>query len=497
MKFKKFAFVSLISISALQEFFKWIYSDTVDGIIFLDQQSRVQHQILNILNLQEVSFRVFGDGYHKINCNIENKYRAYNIFLHVDAKHDDVNNFYDLNICSNVSYDNQLDNILNIASYESLILSDIPKCIEIFGSNSKILSDSFAQKLSNGMIINHFAGHDGFIHSIMSILFLQSLSPHTIDPFYRFARNILENPYSSSIAHIKDNVVQVFKTNTQDVILCTKEDVQNFYNSTINEFIKFYRLLDYQSYSSKFGSDIFLASNDFPNWYNKLQEKNIDHFRELLLLTNIARSNYQYVECLVDNGVNINSITTANQLTPMRVAVTLGNANMTEFCITHGADINYQTSVKMSYLMIAAYHNYADIIRLLVANNISINTQDQSGMTALHYASLKSNNEILKILLSNGADASIINNKQQSAFAIAYAAKNGDILLEFINNFRHHINKESNIEPQSLSDYCFVSSSEFAGCIAQNIQYEKLFHNDKSLSYLVGIFFEHNCYDIS
>ena len=95
-------------------------------------------------------------------------------------------------------------------------------------------------------------------------------------------------------------------------------------------------------------------------------------------------------------------------------AVENGIHNEASELIESGADINAKTNEQYNEtpLMLAAYWNEIEIVKLLLSKGADINTLDNLGWTALMYAVVESNTEIINILLSEGSDVNTIKSTQ-------------------------------------------------------------------------------------
>ncbi len=95
-------------------------------------------------------------------------------------------------------------------------------------------------------------------------------------------------------------------------------------------------------------------------------------------------------------------------------AVEDGIHNETLELIESGANINATTDeqYKETPLMLAAYWNEKEIVKLLLSKGANINILDNFGWNALMYAVVESNTEIIYILLSEGSEVNTIRSSQ-------------------------------------------------------------------------------------
>lgn len=96
---------------------------------------------------------------------------------------------------------------------------------------------------------------------------------------------------------------------------------------------------------------------------------------------NLRNKNFDIVHFLINNGADRDlNVEMDNGDTPLTIAVSIGNKEIIELLLKHGADINVQNRLK-SALHVAAYNNdvatmkllidYGGDIILLISSNVS------------------------------------------------------------------------------------------------------------------------------
>lgn len=100
------------------------------------------------------------------------------------------------------------------------------------------------------------------------------------------------------------------------------------------------------------------------------------------------------VQVLLDKGVDVNTQTPYNKLTPLHIAVQGNDTKMVKFLISKGADVN------------AYYKSSSDYS----GTNFRPASVEEEGLSPLHIAVMFNKEKAAKILLKNGADVNIKNN---------------------------------------------------------------------------------------
>ncbi len=95
-------------------------------------------------------------------------------------------------------------------------------------------------------------------------------------------------------------------------------------------------------------------------------------------------------------------------------AAAIGNAEIVDFLIEKGADVNTKDD-SWTVLSSAAYHGHAGVVRLLLAKGADVNDSNSNGNTALMQAASAGHPRIVKLLLDKGADERAVNNKGWTA----------------------------------------------------------------------------------
>lgn len=99
-----------------------------------------------------------------------------------------------------------------------------------------------------------------------------------------------------------------------------------------------------------------------------------------------------------------------------------GDSKALSTALSNGADVNQQTKIGNTPLMVAAKIGDRPTIEVLLSHNADVNLRNNAGATALMIAVKHDNPHVVTLLLDNGADPTIKNKNGHTAsnFALAY-----------------------------------------------------------------------------
>ncbi len=117
------------------------------------------------------------------------------------------------------------------------------------------------------------------------------------------------------------------------------------------------------------------------------------------------KGNEEAILLLLENGEDINGGDEKFNETPLHIAATAGQSEITELLLKEGADIQARSMSEKTPLHKAVFFGQFDTVKLLVEKGADVNARDKSGYTPLHSsASNRASLEIAKFLLEKGAD---------------------------------------------------------------------------------------------
>lgn len=98
-------------------------------------------------------------------------------------------------------------------------------------------------------------------------------------------------------------------------------------------------------------------------------------------------------------GIQKNIITNYVTTTPLCLAISRGDIELTKKFVEYGADVNEQSNGKTP-VMYAARYNKVEIIKILLNNGANLKMKDSQGFNALDYAKLSNATEAIIFLKS-------------------------------------------------------------------------------------------------
>ncbi len=97
-------------------------------------------------------------------------------------------------------------------------------------------------------------------------------------------------------------------------------------------------------------------------------------------------------------------VTAAGCAIPLLHASAEGDKEQVVTLLDEGLDVNARSPfVRTTPLILAAWNNHLDMVRLLLDRGADANAEDLTGWTALHAAAFAGNTEIMQLLLERGA----------------------------------------------------------------------------------------------
>ena len=130
---------------------------------------------------------------------------------------------------------------------------------------------------------------------------------------------------------------------------------------------------------------------------------------ETPLMCAIEVGNKDIVECLVEKGADINKRAVLGLMTPLTLAINKGNKDIVEYLVEKGSDINKRAILGlMTPLMLAIGAGNEDIVECLVEKGADVNKVTILGGTSLMCAIEVENKDIVKYLVEKGADVNKI-----------------------------------------------------------------------------------------
>lgn len=130
---------------------------------------------------------------------------------------------------------------------------------------------------------------------------------------------------------------------------------------------------------------------------------------EINLFEASAAGRFDVVANLVQNHPDAINFYAEDGFTPLGLACYFGHADIAEYLVREGADVNMPSNngFKVFPIHSAAAGNFTQIARMLIENNAFVNVKQQAGATPLHSAAQNGNIDLLILLLEHGADVNV------------------------------------------------------------------------------------------
>lgn len=156
--------------------------------------------------------------------------------------------------------------------------------------------------------------------------------------------------------------------------------------------------------------------------------------------------NVQILEMLLRHGADVNARNLGQKQidpgagnTALHYAAELGFKTVAETLINHGATVNAQNAHGKTPLQLTAEKGFKAVAELLLSHQADVQIKDSEGVTALQTAVRAGNRAIVELLLANKAD---VNSTDAHGWtALATAAQNGNIgIMELLLAAKANVN---------------------------------------------------------
>jgi len=133
----------------------------------------------------------------------------------------------------------------------------------------------------------------------------------------------------------------------------------------------------------------------------------------------IHEGNIVKIKKYVSEGMDVNSVTKKDGISPLFVAAGRGDKKFFDELVKKGADIKQKAKDGSSLLIAAAFGRNVNIVRALLKEGLEINLKGREGNTALHASLMSLDTYTAGVLMRKGADANITNDKGLTAYDLA------------------------------------------------------------------------------
>ncbi|EAX90383.1 ankyrin repeat protein, putative [Trichomonas vaginalis G3] len=135
--------------------------------------------------------------------------------------------------------------------------------------------------------------------------------------------------------------------------------------------------------------------------------------------------------------------------------------SLTEYFLSHGANVNKTVECGITALHIAALYNSKETAEVLISHGANVNEKDQNGETALHFAAYGDSKETAELLISHGAN---INEKDQNGETALHKTAYGDSkeTAELLISHGANVNEKDQDGETALHKTAYGDSKETA-----------------------------------
>ena len=174
------------------------------------------------------------------------------------------------------------------------------------------------------------------------------------------------------------------------------------------------------------------------------------------------------VKEIIDRDPNQINVQDATDFTPLHLASGKGHIEIVEFLLNHGADINAESLLGDTPLIIAAWYakdGKYETIKTLLEHGAKVNNKNKRGRTALHQAAMHSSKEVINLLISYGADFNAKDERQSTPLHQAAMLSNTEAVKALVEHGADIFAKNYLSETESL----FPSSRKYVNKTAKEI----------------------------
>lgn len=145
---------------------------------------------------------------------------------------------------------------------------------------------------------------------------------------------------------------------------------------------------------------------------------------DTLLIQAVRSDMPELVDALLQRRARLN-FRNRNGETALSIAAFIGNMAYVQRIVESGAEVDFYGWPPITY---AAFNGHAEIVEYLIKKGADINTKTENGSTALYLAARNGHVAVVKLLLGHEADPKIANQNDETAVDAAIKGNHTEIL---------------------------------------------------------------------
>jgi hypothetical protein len=152
------------------------------------------------------------------------------------------------------------------------------------------------------------------------------------------------------------------------------------------------------------------------------------------IISAVYNENIDEIKRLLTKGSSINEKENGSKETALHAAVGIGNVEITEYLLTHGAKANIRDAKKRTPLMMIDEDATPELVNLLLRFGAKTTSVDKDKNTVLHHFAEYGKSEIMQILIAHGANVNAVNKKKKTALMIAAENDNVEVVRTLLGS---------------------------------------------------------------
>lgn len=166
------------------------------------------------------------------------------------------------------------------------------------------------------------------------------------------------------------------------------------------------------------------------------------------LVAAIIPGHAEMVEFLIQHGADVNQPAGAVEITPLHMAADKGRIECARILLKHGALVDSANSRKgVTPLHVAVYEGHDKFVKEIVSRGANVNARTKTNLTALHIAALFGREDVLHFLVESGADVNAKDKEGATPLMKALThIVTEDVTFNIVKHLIEHHNADVNVK---------------------------------------------------